>query len=285
MFAGQWASLIQITPLAAIFGLLFVLPIMLLAWVSLWRYDPSSFGPTDLTLENYKRFLGDEFYISALLRTLVLGLITMTVTVLIAYPVALIMARSGPRARAALIFLILLPLLMSVVVRVFGWMVILGDTGLVNSFLQWTGLIAKPLRIMESMTAVVIGLAQVEMAFAVLPIYSSLIGIDRHLEEAASTLGAPPKKVFLNIVLPLSMPGVTAAAALVFSLSVAAFVQPQLLGGSSFFVMTTLIYQQVVATLNWPFAATIGLLLLVVSVVMLLGVNYVLRLLHAGNPS
>lgn len=284
-FAGRGAVLVQLSPLVAIFVSLFLAPLLLLLWVSLWRYDPAIFAPSSPTLENYVRFLTDPFYLMALGRTALLGLITTIVTIIVAYPVAYIMARSGPRARAALIFLILLPLLISVVVRVFGWMVILGDTGVLNTFLAWIGLIDEPLHIMESMVAVVIGLVQVEMAFAVMPIYSVLISIDRHIEEAAATLGARQWRVFREVVLPLSMPGVVGAAALVFSLSVAAFVQPQLLGGSGFFVMTTLIYQQVTATLNWPFAAAIGLILLVFALGMLSVVNAALRALSPRSGS
>ncbi|MCO5089537.1 ABC transporter permease [Bosea sp. (in: a-proteobacteria)] len=277
MFA-RTGALLQMAPLGAIFLTLFAVPMLLLFWVSLWRYDVNGFGPTAPTVENYARFLTDPFYLAALGRTVLLGLVTTTVTVIVAYPVALIMARSGPRIRALLILLVLLPLLMSVVVRVFGWMVILGDTGVLNKFLVGLGLVEQPLRLMESMTSVVIGLAQVEMAFAVMPIYSALLGIDRHLDEAASTLGARPMRRFLRIVLPLSLPGVAGAAAVIFSLSVAAFVQPQLLGGSSFFVMTTLIYQQVTATLNWPFAAALGLILLAVALGMLALINAGFRL-------
>lgn len=276
--SARTIALTQMAPLGGIFLLLFTVPMLLLFWVSLWRYDANGFGPTAPTFENYARFLTDPFYLAALGRTVLLGLVTMTVTVIVAYPVALIMARSGPRIRAVLILLVLLPLLMSVVVRVFGWMVILGDTGVLNKLLAGLGLIEQPLRLMESMTSVVIGLVQVEMAFAVMPIYSALLGIDRHLDEAASTLGARPGQRFLRIVLPLSLPGVAGAAAVVFSLSVAAFVQPQLLGGSGFFVMTTLIYQQVTATLNWPFAAALGLILLAVALGMLAVINAGFRL-------
>lgn len=276
--SARSTALTQMAPLGAIFLLLFTVPMLLLFWVSLWRYDANGFGPTAPTFENYARFLTDPFYLAALGRTVLLGLVTMTVTVIVAYPVAVIMARSGPRVRAVLILLVLLPLLMSVVVRVFGWMVILGDTGVLNKLLAGLGLIDQPLRLMESMTSVVIGLVQVEMAFAVMPIYSALLGIDRHLDEAASTLGARPAQRFLRIVLPLSLPGVAGAAAVVFSLSVAAFVQPQLLGGSGFFVMTTLIYQQVTATLNWPFAAALGLILLAVALGMLAVINAGFRL-------
>lgn len=270
-------SYIQIAPLSAIFVVLFALPVLLLFWVSLWRYDPSSFQPTAPTLENYVRFFTDPFYLSALGRTIVLALITTFVTICLAYPTALIMARSGAKVRAFMIFLVLLPLLISVVVRVFGWMVILGDTGVINKFLLWTAVIDRPLAIMGSMNAVVIGLAQVEMAFAVMPIFSSLAGVNKHLEEAAGTLGAKPWQTFRLVILPLSMPGVAGAATLVFSLSAAAFVQPQLLGGSSFFVMTTLIYQQVMATLNWPFAAALGLILLLTSVFTLSVIGWMFR--------
>jgi len=262
LFRSRASTLIQLSPGLLILVALFALPLLFLAWVSLWRHSPNSFGPTPLTLENYRRFLFDGFFLRSILRTLQLGIVTTLVTLALGYPLALIMARSTARVRGFLLVLVLTPLMVSVVVRVFGWMVILGDTGLINKALLALGLIDQPLRIMNTMAAVVIGLAQVEFAFMVLPIFSALLGVGRSLEEAAATLGASPWRVFRHVVLPLSLPGVAAGSALVFSLSVSAFVQPQLLGGSSFFVMTTLMYQQITATLNWPFGAAIGFIIL-----------------------
>lgn len=276
-FRAPFAAHVQLAPAFLCFVLLFATPMLLLFWVSLWRHDPNSFGPTAVTIENYTRFLLDPFYLKALWRTLFLGIVTTLITIVIAYPLAMLMTRVSAGVRSALILLILFPLMISVVVRVFGWMVILGDNGIVNSALEWLGLIDSPLHMMESMTAVIVGLVQVWMAFAVLPIYSALMSIGSQLEEASATLGASPWRTFRHVVLPLSMPGVAAGMSLVFSLTVASFVQPQLLGGTGYFVMTTLIYQQVSVTLNWPFAAAIGLILLVVAVVALVAMNILVK--------
>lgn len=277
-FRSAYAAQIQMAPAFICFAALFVVPLILLIWISLWRYEPNAFAPTALTLENYQRFLTDGFYLKALMRSIYLGLITTAITILIAYPLAYIMTKVSSGMRSAIILLVLFPLMISVVVRVFGWMVILGDTGIINNMLMAIGLINEPIHIMESVIAVVVGLVQVWMAFAVLPIYSSLMAINRHLEEASSTLGASKWRSFKHITLPLSVPGIAAAVSLVFSLTVASFVQPQLLGGSGYIVMTTLIYQQISVTLNWPFAAAIGIILLVFAVLALFLMNMVMKL-------
>lgn len=263
-----------------LFAVVFAIPVGLLVWVSLWRYDPASFGSTAPTLENYARLLGDSFYLGILGRTLLLGVVTTAATLLVAYPMALVLTRVPPRLRSALFLLLLVPLLMSVVVRVFGWMVILGNPGIVNTVLMSLGILEQPVRILGSMTAVVVGLVQVEMAFAVMPIYAALVTVNADIRQASRTMGAGPLTTFVHVTLPLSLPGVHAAATLIFSLSVAAFVQPQLLGGSSFMVMTTLIYEQVSVTLNWPFAAAAGVILLTGALASLLVMNRLFRALQ-----
>jgi len=268
-----------------LFVVVFAIPVGLLVWVSLWRYDPASFGSTTPTLDNYIRLLGDPFYLRILGRTLLLGLATTAATLLVAYPMAMVLVRVSPKLRSALFLLLLVPLLMSVVVRVFGWMVIMGNPGIVNTVLMFLGILESPVRILGSMTAVVVGLVQVEMAFAVMPIYAALVTVNADIRQASRTLGAGPLTTFAQVTLPLSLPGVHAAATLIFSLSVAAFVQPQLLGGSSFMVMTTLIYEQVTATLNWPFAAAIGVVLLASALGSLLLMNRIFRALQPWEGS
>lgn len=273
-------ALMLASPLMTLFTVVFAIPVGLLVWISLWRYDPNSFGSTAPTLENYVRLLGDGFYLRILGRTLLLGVVTTAVTLLVAYPMAVVLTLVPPRLRSALFLLLLTPLLMSVVVRVFGWMVILGSPGILNNLLMFLGIIDAPVRILGSMSAVVIGLAQVEMAFAVIPIYAALGTASADIRQAARTLGAGPLTTFAQVTLPLSLPGVHAAATLIFSLSMAAFVQPQLLGGSSFMVMTTLIYEQVSVTLNWPFAAAAGVVLLAAALASLLVMNRLFRALQ-----
>lgn len=273
-------GLLLASPLMTLFTVVFAIPVGLLVWVSLWRHDPASFSSTAPTLENYVRLLGDSFYLRILGRTLLLGVVTTVATLLVAYPMALVLIRVPPRLRSALFLLLLTPLLMSVVVRVFGWMVILGDPGIINNLLMFIGITEKPVRILGSMSAVVIGLVQVEMAFAVIPIYAALGTVNADIRQASRTIGAGPLTTFLQVTLPLSLPGVHAAATLIFSLSMAAFVQPQLLGGSSFMVMTTLIYEQVSVTLNWPFAAAAGVVLLVTALSSLLLMNRLFRALQ-----
>lgn len=279
IFRSKYSWLFLTLPALLLVLALFVTPLLYLGWVSFWEYNPRSFRPTDLTGENYARFWLDGFYLQSMVRSFKLAALTTCVSLVIGYPYALIMSKASSRIRGFLLLLLLLPLMTSAVVRVFGWMVLLGNNGLVNRLLLAVGVTGEPLQLMHSMTAVVIGLVNVELAFMVLPIYTAVLGLDRALPEAAGTLGANPLKSFLRVTFPLSLPGAMAGCAIVFALTVSSFLQPQLLGGSRFFVMTTVMYQQVTTTLNWPFAAAIGLSLLVSAVAAITILTGAVRLL------
>jgi len=272
-FGGRSSWLVLAAPAMIFLLAVFVVPLALLGWVSLWQHSPDGFGPTAPTAENYLRFFGDAFFLEVLARTVLLSLATTAVALLIAYPLALYMIRASARVRAIIILLLLMPLLTSAVVRIFGWVVILGNNGLVNRALMGLGLIDQPVQILQTWVAVVIGLVNVELVFAVLPIFTALLGLDSSLREAAATLGATGWKTFRHVILPLSLPGVIAGSALVFVLAMASFIQPQLLGGARFMVMTMLMYQHATATLNWPFAAAISVILTVIALLSLFGLN------------
>jgi len=178
------------------------------------------------------------------------------------YPIALYLHRSGGTWRTFLLVLVISPLLTSAVVRTYGWIAILSENGLVNNALIKLGFGAQ--RLMFNKTGVVIGLTEILMPYMILALLAGFGRLDPRVEEAAATLGAPPFKVFARIVFPLTLPGVALGSLLCFVLAVSSFITPKLLGGGRVFLLATEIYDQAIVTLNWPLAATLSILILVI---------------------
>jgi ABC-type spermidine/putrescine transport system permease subunit I len=210
----------------------------------------------------YSRALTDLYYLEVLRDTVLLSLAVTTTSLIIGYPYALAINRAGPRLRSALIFLVVAPLLVNVVVRSFGWMVVFGRSGLVNAVLDFLGL--PGVNMSNSWLAIGLALVHVLLPFMVLSIASTLEGIDEALEEAAITLGAPPWRRFVHITLPLSLEGVITGSLLVSALTLGSFVTVMLMGTNRTMVLPWLMYQQLTVASDWPFAAALGMILLVV---------------------
>ena len=192
-----------------------------------------------------------------------MGVVVAAICVAVSYPVALFLATTRSRYKGLLIAVAIAPLLTSAVVRTYGWMVILGSNGLVNSSLQSLGLIDVPLKLTNNMTGVTIGLIEIFMPYAILAMISGFGRLSPQLEEAAGSLGANKLAVFRRITLPLSLPGILTAFLLVFVLAISTFITPRLLGGGAVQVLATEIYDQTTGVLNWPFAAALSVILLV----------------------
>jgi putative spermidine/putrescine transport system permease protein len=253
--------LLVLVPLA-VFAALFLLPLVNLLALSFQRFDRVTGTTGGFTAANYLAFLGDPFYLGILGRTLRVGLSATTASLVLGYPVAYYLARARGRRRAYLMLGILAPLLVSVVVRSFGWLVLLGPNGLVNAVLTGLGLTAEPLRLLYTEGAIVAGLTHVFLSFMVLSIAASLDRIDPALLRAAQNLGANERQAFLRVVLPLSLPGVAAGCLIVFTLSTSAFITPALLGGPRVKVMSFLAYQQTLLLSDWPYGSAIAFVLL-----------------------
>lgn len=285
LFRTQGAYFVQVLPAILIMLFLFVVPVALLFIVSLWRFIPGgALSATSLTLENYTRYFLEPHYQKVIGRTLQQGFLTATVCLLLGYPFAHILARTNIRFKNQLLFVLFVPLFVSVVVRNFGWIVIMDYNGLLNQILLNLGIVDQPLRMLNTMPAVILGLVNVQLAFMVLPIYSVLVNLPISLEEAAQSLGASPITTWLKVTLPLALPGIIGGWVLVFSLSISAYVSPSVLGGPSYFVMATVLYQQIRGVLNWPFAAATGFLLLVIGLIALyLPLRLVRQFLKTGG--
>jgi putative spermidine/putrescine transport system permease protein len=189
------------------------------------------------------------------------------------YPVAYTLARlRSRRLRALLVACLLVPLMTSVVVRSYGWMILLANSGLVNEALLALGLVDTPVQLLFNLTGVVIALVAILLPYMVLTLVPVIQNVDAALEEAAQSLGARPWRTFRDVVLPLSLPGVAAGSILVFVLAIAAYATPRLVGGSRLLVIPIFVYDQAMALLNWPFAAATSFVLLAL-VLLLTGVQ------------
>lgn len=213
-------------------------------------------------MKYYLKFFSDEFYLDILWTTVWISLSVTLITLLLGYPTAYFLARTQSKFKNLLMIVVIFPFLVSSVVRSYGWMVVLGNNGLLNQFLVSFGLIKSPLVIMNTYKAVIIGLVHLLLPYMIFSIVSVLNTIDDNLSLAASSLGCSPVAAFFKVTLPLSSPGAISGCIIVFILSMTSYVTPQLLGGSKFRMMSTVIFQQINVTFNWSFACALSYILM-----------------------
>ncbi|CAH8769582.1 ABC transporter permease [Paenibacillus dendritiformis] len=254
----SWMALLLLAPSLIVILGVFLLPMLYMFLISV-REDG---GAGDWTLAPYRLFFEDVYYAEVLWRTVRLSAYTVLACLILGYPVAMYMARATPKMRGLITFLIISPHLISVVIRNFGWVVILGDNGFINNSLLALGLIDSPLRLLYNELGVVIGLTDALIVYMVLAIATSLYAVDASLYKAAGILGASRLRMFFSVTLPLSMPGIFAGTTLVFSLAMSAFVTPALMGGTSVKVMPVIAYEQMMAAYDWSLGAALAFLLL-----------------------
>jgi putative spermidine/putrescine transport system permease protein len=241
----------------------FLLPLVWLLRASFASSTTGAFSGGDWTVQSYSAVLFDPFYWRVAWNTLVLGFNVAIFAVILSYPIALFLVRTKSFFRGVLTALAVAPLLTSSVVRTYGWMVILGDRGVINSTLQALSLTDGVIRLTNNSFGTTVALVEILMPYAILAMLSGFGRLNAQLEEAAAMLGANRFKVFTRIILPLSLPGVLTAALLVFVLAISSFVTPRLLGGGRVFVLGTEVFNEATVTLNWPLAAALSVMLLI----------------------
>ncbi len=274
-----------IAPAVLLFVLFFVLPFGVMAAMSLLSGNPVSNPNAAFTTRHYQRFIEDSagIFHDALWSTLRIGLVTTVVSLLIGYPLALWMARMHSRLGHALALMsVIAPLLTGIVVRTFAWMTILQDKGVINTTLISWGVISKPLPLMYNEFGTVVALVHIYVPFMVLTLIGVIGRIDERLEQAARSLGAGRFRAFLEVTLPLSLPGILAGSLLVFALSISAYVTPSLMGGTDVLTLPMLIAQQLGTSFNPNFAGALGVILLAVCLAIVVTYNRVLARL-AGD--
>jgi putrescine transport system permease protein len=220
-----------------------------------------------LDLETFRTLLADDLYLGAALSSLRIALVSTAVLLLVGYPIAYAMAAAPARWRPLLVALVILPFWTSFLIRVYAWIGILRSEGLLNQALLAFGLTSEPLNILNTDTAVYIGMVYAYLPFMVLPLYATLERFDRTLIDAAADLGSPPWKAFWTITLPLSWPGVAAGSLLCFIPIVGEFVVPDLLGGSETLMISRTLWSEFFSNRDWPLASAVAVVLLVILVI------------------
>jgi putative spermidine/putrescine transport system permease protein len=261
--SGPW--LFAAAPAATLLIVVFVLPFVTLALMSL--HKNLGLGETEpgYTIENYIAFVTDPFYLGILVRTLLIGLIVTITSAILAFPISYFLARTRSRFRGLLIFLAVAPLFVSLVIRNLGLMPVLSEEGLVNWGMKSLGIISVSLPLLHNTVGVVIGLIYSLLPIFILALTVTIQRIDPNLELAASGLGARPWYTFFRVLLPLSVPGLVSGSLLVFPIAISAYTTPVMLGGNRVFVMATYISQQILTVLNYPFGSTCAVILLLVA--------------------
>jgi putative spermidine/putrescine transport system permease protein len=259
---AAWRAALPALPLLVFLALLYAWPILSLLLTSVTDPSPG--------VQQYRHLIGAPVYALVFARSFMLAGIVTLFSLVIAYPVAYHLTQVGERARRWLMLLILIPSWTSVLVRSFGWMILLGRHGIVNAALRGTGLTQRPLQLMFDTQAVALAMIAILLPFAVVPLTTRMRAIDPVLMQAAKNLGAGRLDCFWRVHLPLSLPGVVAGASLVFVLSLGFFITPSLLGGTHDITAAMLIMQQFQALLNWGFGAALSAVLLLLAAMTLL---------------
>ena len=216
----------------------------------------------NLNLGNYYYLFTDDLYIRAYLSSIRIAGISTIICLLVAYPIAYAIARAEPATRNALLMLVILPSWTSFLIRIYAWVGILKNNGLINNFLMWLGIIDQPIAMLNTEFAVYIGIVYAYLPFMVLPLYTNLMKLDHSLLEAASDLGAPPWKVFFTVTLPLSKAGMVAGSMLVFIPAVGEFVIPDMLGGAETLMIGKVLWQEFFNNRDWPVASAVAIVML-----------------------
>jgi spermidine/putrescine transport system permease protein len=271
--ARRLSLILLLTPFVLWIVLLILLPQLGITWLSLRE----KLGPGEYAFgfKNYADFLNEPIYWNTLLRTATISILVTAITLIVGFPVAYYIAKiAPPGTKGAMLILCLIPLWVSDLVRAFGWIVLLRETGLLSGLLLWSGLISEPIEFLYNDVTVVIGLVYTVVLFMIVPLVSTLDGMDNAMLEAGYNLGGSRFTVMRRIVIPYAMPGIVAGCIIVFMLTAGSYLTPILLGGKNSMWFTQQIYNQFITRYNWEAGATFGvLLLLFTSLVVWLGLS------------
>jgi spermidine/putrescine transport system permease protein len=281
-----WKPFALLAPAMSAVLFLLVIPVCFIVVYSFWLRAPSGADIPAFQFGNYAKFFADSFYPMILARTIRVSLETVLLCVVMGYIPAYFFNRSRTKNKALLLLLIMLPFWISFIIRTMSWINILGDTGLINHFLEKIHLISGALGMLYNEGSVLMGLIQYLLPFMILNIYVSLEGIDDSLLEAARSMGCTEWQAFREVTLPLSLPGLSAGCLLVFVLTAGTYLPPMILGGPGNQMIANLIFARVIGTLDWPFGSAISVVLLFLLVVIVwtynryLGINQIFRSLQ-----
>lgn len=262
-----WLSLFFLVPFAIVFKISFSDPIVAQPpFTPLFDNSLNFLQRFQGSLNNYLFLLEDSLYWVSYLRSIKLALISTILCLLLGYPMAYYIAQSPPTRRNLLLMLIILPFWTSFLLRVYAWMGILSSNGIINSLLLWAGLIDTPIQMLYTNFAIYLGIVYTYLPFMILPLYANLERLDLDLHDAAADLGGKPLRVFWDITLPVSMPGIIAGSLLVFIPAMGEFVIPSLLGGNDSLMIGRTLYDEFFVNRDWPLASAVATILLLILV-------------------
>jgi spermidine/putrescine transport system permease protein len=244
-------------------ALFFIAPLLVVLVVSFSRRSLLGVVEYDFNLDNYRRVFSDIIYLRILWKSVWLAIFNTVLCLLVGYPFSFYIARQTPSRQRLLIFLVMIPFWTNFLVRTYALIFIVRDTGFINNVLISLGVIDSPLKIMFTQTGVMLGMLYGYLPFAILPLYASIEQLDFDYVQAAQDLGANGVKVFLRIILPLTMPGVVAASIITFIPTLGAYVTPDLMGGGNTFLIGNLLQQQFMTVRDWPFGSALGFILMI----------------------
>lgn len=259
------------SPALLIFVVMLLVPIALTFILSFHAFDHAKGIQDELTMSHYAHVLSDPYYFKIFWRTLWISALTTLICMLIGAPQAYILSRMQNPWRSIFLLVVLAPLLVSVVVRAFGWSILLGPQGLVNLTSSYLGL--GTFRILYTESAIIIALVHIMMPFMVIPIWTSLQKLDPAVQDAALSLSATPLTTLRRIIFPQVLPGILSGSLIVFGLSASSFAIPGLLGGRRLKMVATVVYDEYLHELNWPLGATVAIILLVANLAIMLTYN------------
>ncbi|MFZ7092306.1 ABC transporter permease [Primorskyibacter sp. 2E233] len=254
---------ILLAPSLTAVALLLFVPLMFIVVYSFWLRTATGADQVGFFLDNWQEALTDAFYRDILLNTLKIAAITTVVCAVMGYPAAYFIARSRGN-KPVLLLMLMLPFWISYIIRTMSWINILGVSGALNTFLMWIGIINEPLQLLYNQTTVILGLVHFLLPFMILNVFVSLEGIDVTLEDAANSLGATRWQAFLQVTLPLSLPGLAAGGLLCFVLGAGTYITPLVLGGPTDAMFANLVFEAIITQLNWPLGSALSLMLLAV---------------------
>ncbi|MBO6511712.1 MAG: ABC transporter permease [Roseibium sp.] len=253
-----------LAPVLLWLALLVIIPHVDLALVSL--RERVGVGQYALSPANYLTFLNEPLYLVTFARTAVMSILATIITLVIGFPVAYYIAKMARGKLQPILFVMcLVPFWVSELVRTFGWMILLRETGIISSLLQWLGLVSGPVELLYNDAAIMIGLVYTSMLFMVVPLVTTLSSLDDSLIEAGYDLGGSSASVFREIIVPHAMPGIVSGCIVVFMLSLGNYLTPIMLGGKDSLWFTELIYSQFIVRFNWELGAAFGFMLLFLS--------------------
>jgi putative spermidine/putrescine transport system permease protein len=249
--------------------ILYVVPVLNLVSISFSEHSLQEAVVPGFSIGNYARLIQDSFYFEVLWRTIRLSLLTTLCCAVFGYPIAFYLTRTSGWRQTIMFIVLLMPLVTSVTVMSYGWLILLGRKGVVNTLLVKLGFFEMPRQLMYNETVIVVGLVHILVVFMVIAVAASLQSINPALARAARSLGASPFTAFRQITLPLSMPGLRTGALLVFVLSMSAYATPTVLGGTRVKFLSYLVYQQAISLNNWPRGAAMAVILLIATTAIL----------------